>query len=81
MLEHKLLACSTVHCKNGESYKIALVVTANDYVIANYYDYDKPWGSGDYYPLDTPLENMFLTYSKWLVAARKSIFTADITAD
>ena len=81
MLAHKVLAKATIKNKNGENWKIALVKTNTDYVIAShYYSKKEGWGSGEYFPLTMPLESAYLMFVKRLLVEKKSIFTKEITA-
>jgi hypothetical protein len=81
MLKHKLLTKVTICNHNGERWQIALVKTNTDYVIANHYHgaHDS-WGSGEYFPLTTPIESVYVLFAERLCAERTSIFTKEITA-
>lgn len=51
MLKHKLITQVKVKNHSGETFRIALVETDTDYVIAHYYKgKNDSWGNGDYLP-------------------------------
>ena len=80
MLEHKLIAKVKIKTHAKETYQIALVETATDYVIAHYYHgkHDS-WGNGDYMPKELCSPAGALTnFASVIASEAKSPFTASI---
>lgn len=80
MLKHKLIAQVKIKNHSGESFKIALVETDTDYVIAHYYKgkHDS-WGNGDYMPKTMCSPSGALTnFASTVASYGKSIFTDTI---
>lgn len=80
MLKHKLIAQVKIKNYSGETFKLALVETDTDYVIAHYYNgKNDSWGNGDYLRKeDTSPAGALTCFASTVASYGKSIFTETI---
>lgn len=80
MLKHKLISQVKIKNNSGETFKIALVETDVDYIIAYYYRGKKDsWGNGVYMPKSAYTPSVVLTdFANVIASYEKSIFTKTI---
>lgn len=80
MLKHKLITQVKIKNYSGETFRIALVETDTDYVIAHYYKgKNDSWGNGDYlYKKDTSPAGALTCFASVVASYAKSIFTETI---
>lgn len=80
MLKHKLIAQVKVKNHSGETFRIALVETDTDYVIAHYYrGKNDSWGNGDYLPkVNNSPATALIDFASVVTSYARSIFTETI---
>lgn len=80
MLKHKLITQVKIKNHSGEKFKIALVETDTDYVIAHHYKgHNDSWGNGDYLPkANNSPATALIDFASVVASYGNSIFTDTI---